>query len=257
MQGTQDERVGGLIREDQNWIGGDATSPRSAEFIPPPPDLVPDLVDDLCLFLNREDVPAVIQAAIGHVQFETIHPFQDGNGRVGRAIILSVLRRRGLASRYQPPVSLALAGDGDRYVAGLTSFRMSREEDWFAVFIDAVYRAATGAREFADRVAALQERWLQAAGNPRRDSGARRLIELLPSHPVVNGKVVTELLGGSDEQARLALLRLEQAEVLRQTSVSKRNRVWEAVGLFDLLDQFERDLGPPERTPGRTRRSAS
>ena len=253
LAGTRDEHVGGVIRDDQNWIGGDATSPRNAEFIPPPPEVVPELLDDLCTFLNRDDLPAVIQAGIAHVQFETIHPFHDGNGRVGRTIILSVLKRRRLAPRYEPPVSLALAQDADRYVAGMTSFRVASAEDWYGVFIDAVYRAASGAHDFAGRVVELQAQWIEAAGNPRRASGPRQLIELLPSQPIVNVKVAAELLGGTEEQARQAILRLERAGVLRQTSVGKRNRAWESVGLFDLLDQFERSIGSPERTPRPTR----
>ncbi|MGH3062282.1 MAG: Fic family protein, partial [Gaiellaceae bacterium] len=79
--GSRDEHVGGLLREEQNWIGGAASSPRNAEFVPPPHELVPELLDDLCAFCNRGDIPAVIQAAIAHAQFETIHPFHDGNGR--------------------------------------------------------------------------------------------------------------------------------------------------------------------------------
>lgn len=250
---TRDAELGGVVRTEQNWIGGEASSPRNAEFVPPPPEVVPELLDDLSTFLNREDVPAVLQAAIAHVQFETIHPFHDGNGRVGRAIILAVLRRRGLAPNSLPPVSLALAGDTDRYVAGLTSFRTGNDEDWYRVFIDAVFKAATGARRFADRVSDLQQTWIESAGNPRRGSGARRLIELLPSYPIVTVRTATELLGGSDEQARQALIRLESTGVVRQTSVGRRNRAWESVGLFDLLDQLERDLGPLERTPRLTR----
>jgi Fic family protein len=247
--GTRDEHLGGLIREEQNWIGGAASSPRDAEFIPPPHELVPELLNDLCAFSSREDVPAVIQAAVAHVQFETIHPFHDGNGRVGRALILSILRRRGLAPRYLPPVSLALAADADRYVAGLTSWRNGDEDDWYTVFVDAVYQAATGARAFADHVAELQGRWATQAGNPRRNSGPLRLIELLPSQPIINVKTAAQLLGGTEERARQAILRLEQAGVLRQTAVGRRNRAWECVGLFDLLDHFERELGPAARTP--------
>lgn len=253
MEGTRDAHLGGVVREEQNWIGGEATSPRNAEFIPPPPEVVPELLDDLCAFLNRNDVPAVLQAGIAHVQFETIHPFPDGNGRVGRALILAMLRRRGLAPTYLPPVSLVLAGEADRYVSGLTSFRTGNEDDWYRLFVDAVYKAATGASQFAGRVAELQKKWIDSAGSPRRGSGARRLIELLPSYPIVNVRVATDLLGGSDEQARQALIRLQEAGVVRQTSVGRRNRAWESVGLFDLLDQFERELGPPERTPRATR----
>jgi Fic family protein len=250
---TGAEHRGGLLREEQNWIGGAASGPHNAEFIPPPHELVPELLDDLCTFSNHEDIPAVIQAAIAHAQFETIHPFHDGNGRVGRALILVVLRRRGIAPRYLPPVSLALAGEADRYVAGLTSWRNGSEEDWYTVFIDAVYRAASGARQFAGRVVELQRQWIQAAGNPRRGSGPLRMIEVLPSHPITNVKTAARLLGGSEERARLAILRLEQAGVIRQTAVGRRNRAWECAGLFDLLDRFERELGPMERTPRQTR----
>jgi Fic family protein len=253
FDGTRDEHLGGLVREEQNWIGGAASNPRDAEFIPPPHELVPELLDDLSAFCNREDIPAAIQAAIAHVQFETIHPFHDGNGRVGRALILAILHRRGIAPRYLPPVSLALAGEADRYVAGLTSWRNGDEEDWYTVFVDALYRAATGARTFAARVAELQARWIEQAGNPRRNSGPLRLIELLPSQPVVNVKTAAHLLGGTEERARQAILRLEHSGVLRQTAVGRRNRAWECVGLFDLLDRFERELGPSAHTPRPTR----
>jgi Fic family protein len=249
FEGTRDEARGGHLRTEQNWIGGSASSPRGAEFIPPPPDLVPGLVDDLCEFCNREDLPTSIQAGIAHVQFETIHPFFDGNGRLGRALILIILRRRGLSHNYLPPVSLVLAGEADRYVAGLGSWRRGDEDDWYRVFIDALYRAAAGARQFAGDVAALQERWMDQAGNPRRGSGPRRLIELLPSRPIIDVRTATDLLGGSAERSRQAIARLEQAGVLRQTGVGKRNRAWESIGLFDLLDSFERDLGPEGRTP--------
>ena len=253
FKGTRDEALGGLIREEQNWIGGAASSPRNAEFVPPPHEFVPELLDDLCTFCNRGDVPAAIQAAVAHAQFETIHPFYDGNGRVGRAVILIILRRRGLAPRYLSPVSLALAGEADRYIAGLTSWRKGDEEDWFSVFIDALYRAAEGAREFVGRVAELQRRWIEQALNPRRGSGPLRLIELLPSQPIINVKTAAQLLGGSEERARLAILRLGTGGVLRQTAVGRRNRAWECVGLFDLLDRFERELRPAERTPHGTR----
>jgi Fic family protein len=253
FEGTRDERFAGEIRNEQSWIGGAASSPRDAEFVPAPPEFVPDLLDDLCAFLNRLDLPASIQAAIAHVQFETIHPFHDGNGRVGRALILAVLRRRGVATIRLPPVSLALSGEADRYIAGLTSWRIGDEEDWYTVFIDALFRAATGAGDFAAGVAELQRRWAEMAGSPRKGSGARRLIELLPSQPIVNTKTVATLLGGTEERARVAIRRLEDAGVLRQTSVGPRNRVWECVGLFDQLDRFERKLGPADRTPHPTR----
>lgn len=97
--------------------------------MPPPPERVKELMEDLVAFMNRGDLPPVVQAAIAHAQFEIIHPFADGNGRVGRALIHVVLRRRGLAPRYVPPVSLVLAADARAYVAGLTAFREERPGD--------------------------------------------------------------------------------------------------------------------------------
>src|SRR6266576_3996627 len=144
FRGTPYERHGGELRSSQNWIGGDDESPRGADFIPPPEDDVPSLLEDLCTFVNRDDLPAVAQAAIAHAQFETIHPFGDGNGRVGRSLIHVVLRRRGLAVNYVPPVSLILATDQTAYIRGLTTFRTYAPAglaSWVGTFAQAVRTA--------------------------------------------------------------------------------------------------------------------
>jgi Fic family protein len=257
FRSTRDERYGGVIREEQNWIGGRANNPGDAEFIPPPAEYVEKLLDDLALFANRGDVQPIIQAAVVHAQFETIHPFVDGNGRVGRALIHVILRRRGVAPHYVPPVSLVLAADAQRYVAALQDFRFATETSWFEVFSDAVRRAAMGAGDFAQRVAELQERWLAQAGDPRAGSAPRLLIEALPANPIVDQASAEQVTGAGREAVRLALLRLEEAGVTRQLNLGRqRERVWESVGLFDLLDSFEREVGPEHRTPQPTRREA-
>jgi len=124
------------------------------------------------------------------------------------------IRRRGLTPHYVPPVSLVLAGEAQTYIKGLTSYRYGDPEDWYAIFADALATASERAREFADRVAALQERWLEQAGNPRKDSGARKLIDALPAHPVVDVNSVQGLIGAkSQESARQAIIRLEEADL--------------------------------------------
>src|SRR5512139_89251 len=133
MAGEERTRPG-RVREEQNWIGGRLGNPSDAAFVPPPEDLVLPLLEDLVAFMARDDLPAAPQAAVAHAQFETIHPFIDGNGRVGRALVHVVLRRRGLAPRYVPPVSLVLAADAKAYVAGLTAFRDDRPTDWIFLF---------------------------------------------------------------------------------------------------------------------------
>ena len=253
FEGTPDEHLGGVIRPRQNWVGGDATSPVNADFVPPPEGEVERLLADLAEFCNRTDLPTVLQAAVAHAQYETIHPFMDGNGRAGRALIGMVLIRRGVSNRVLPPISLVLAGDADAYVRGLTSYRYADGRDWFDFFAGVTARAADVSEILAQRVGELQDRWLGAAGNPRAGSAPRKLIDALPTHPVLTLATARAIAGLSDEACRRALNRLEQAGVLRETTAGKRNRVWESVGLFDLLDQIEREAGDPRRTPATTR----
>lgn len=245
MSATRDAHIAGVVRTKQNWIGGGATSPRNADFIPPPPEFVDALLGDLAEFLNRDDLSAVVQAAIAHAQFETIHPFADGNGRVGRCLIHVVFGRRGIAPRYVPPVSLILATDPRTYVGGLTGYRSGSLDDWTGLFAAATRTAAAQARTLADRVADLQERWRVQANEPRASSAADKLIALLPAYPIVDLSLARELLKVSDPAAWGALQRLEGAGVLHQITVGRRNRAYEAVGLFDVVDRFERELATP------------
>jgi Fic family protein len=214
---------------------------------------VTGLMDDLCAFAVRDDLPAVLQAALAHAHFETIHPFADGNGRIGRIVILLVLRRRGVIPRLVPPVSLVLLAHQQAYVDALQSYRLTSRAPWLSLFVDACTIAATGADDLARRIAVLQEQWREAAKRPRRDSAAEHLIELLPATPVLNLEVARSLTGRSDQATLTALRALETAGVLRETTAGRRNRVWESVGLFALLDEFERDYGDPQRTPAETR----
>ena len=245
MEATSTPNIAGKLRDRQNWIGGNAFNPGRADFVPPPPEYVLDLVDDLCLFMNRTDLPPVVQAAIAHAQFETIHPFADGNGRVGRALIHVVLRRRALAPRYVPPVSLVLAADAKRYIGGLTAFRESRVADWCALFAESVQLAAAKATELASRLDRLQRSWRERAGNPRSHSSAEALIQLLPAHPIVTLTTATRILGRSKQATNEAIAMLAANGVLRPTSLARRNRAWEARELFDLVNAMERELALP------------
>ena len=249
---TPQDHLGGVMRDRQNWIGGEATSPVTADFVPPPEDEVPRLLEDLAAFCNRVDLPPVLQAAVAHAQYETIHPFMDGNGRAGRALIGMILIRRGVANEVLPPISLILAGDARSYVRGLTSYRYTSGTDWVDFFSGAMIRAADSSELLARQVAELKAQWLEAAGRPRAESAPRRLIEALPTHPVLTLVTAQSITGLSDEACRRALNRLEQAGVLHETTAGKRNRVWESVGLFDLLDRLEREVGDGRRAPART-----
>jgi Fic family protein len=246
MLATTTPQIAGELRERQNWIGGNAYNPGRADFVPPPPERVKDLMDDLVAFMNRTDLPPVVQAAIAHAQFETIHPFADGNGRVGRALIHVVLRRRGLAPRYVPPVSLVLAADAKAYVGGLTAFREDRPADWLLLFAQAIERAAAKASELALRLAELQEKWRERAGRPRSHSSAEALIVELPAHPIVTVATAQKFLGRSKQAVNEAIAVLAEKGVLHPITLAKRNRAWEAPDLFDLVNDVERELATPD-----------
>ncbi len=238
MYAEADRPIAGVLREGQSWIGGGNT-PRRADFVPPPPEFVPELMEDFIAFVNRDDLPAVTQAAIAHAQFETIHPFADGNGRTGRCLIHLILRRRGLSQRIVPPVSVVLAANATKYIEGLTAFRELDLATWCGTFADALTIAGERALELGEDIRGLKAEWIERAGRPNKGSASRRLIDGLVGHPVVSVESARQILNVSDEAARLALSRLEKAEVLRQVTLGKRNRAWAAREVFELLDDFD------------------
>lgn len=245
ISGTNAPAQAGQIRDEQNWIGGNEFNPANADFVPPPPELVKPLLADLVRFANRTDLPPAIQAAIVHAQFETIHPFSDGNGRVGRALIHVILRKRGLTPHYVPPVSLVLAADARSYVEGLTAYRAGKLEDWCCQFSRALNRAASKAVELDGRVRALQDSWRSRMGPLRSDASAEKLIQKLPAYPTITVSIAAELLGRSKQAANQAVIALAEARVLKATTLAKRNRAWEATELFDLINELERELAIP------------
>ena len=243
LKGTTEERFAGIVRAEQNWIGGRGLSPADAAFVPPPHDRVPALLDDLVAFVNLDDLPAIAQAAIAHAQFETIHPFGDGNGRAGRCLIHVILGRRGVAPRFVPPVSVVLATNARRYVAGLTDFREGRTDDWIGGFADSVSTAASATQRLWARIDALLADLIARAGSPRRDSVARKIILGLPAQPVVSADTAAERYGVTATAARAALNQLQATGVLVPTRVGRRRgRDWISDALFKLLDNFEHEL---------------
>jgi Fic family protein len=255
LSGTRLERHGGSFREVQNWIGGSDYNPCAAAYVPPPPELVADLMDDLCAFCNTDDLPAVAQAAIAHAQFETIHPFVDGNGRTGRAIIHLVLRRRGLALRVLPPVSLVLATHARDYVNGLTGFRYVGSPDsvkatdavngWVASFAGACVRAVADAATFESRTASLEARWRELLAPIRANSATDLLLRRLPGAPVLTAESAATLLGRTFKPADAAIQRLVHAGILRQITIGRRNRAYEAPEIIEAFTDLERQLASP------------
>ncbi|HEY2597096.1 MAG TPA: Fic family protein [Candidatus Dormibacteraeota bacterium] len=262
----RDTRLGaqaGHIRTEQNWIGGSDHNPCSAAFIPPPPEYVPALLEDLCSFCNEDTLPAVAQAAIAHAQFETIHPFADGNGRTGRALIHFVLRRRGLATRLLPPISLVLATGANDYIAGLgaTRYRGSASSTaaydgtnlWVARFAAACGRAVADATSFEERARMLQDEWRARLGRVRANSATDLLVRALPGTPVITVSSAAAHLGRTFQPVNEAIARMTDANILRQINVGRRNRAFEAPDAIAAFTALERQLASPA---GDTRTSA-
>ena len=256
LAGTRLEEQGGRIRTVQNWIGGSNYNPCSAVFVPPPPETVGFLLNDLFDFCNDDSLPALAQAAIAHAQFETIHPFVDGNGRTGRILLHLVLRRRGLGLRVLPPLSLVLATMSRDYIGGLTETRYVGPPEsavayaginrWVALFATACRRAVEDSSRFEDQVRALQTSWRERAGHTRRDSAVNLLIGALPAAPVLTTYTAAELTGRSFQAANQAINRLVGAGILVQVNVGSRNRAFEAPELIEAFTALERQLASPE-----------
>jgi Fic family protein len=229
----------GSFRQEQNWLGGRLTTPLDARYVPPPEDEVEPLMLDLVYFMNRDDLPAVAQAAIAHAQFETIHPFVDGNGRVGRALIHVLMRRRGVAPTFVPPISVVLAARPHAYVDGLVGFREGRLDAWCASFADACARAAGMSVDLAERIADLEAEWYERAGRPRRDSAAARIIKVLPAQPIASASTIRAAIDARHQRALEGLKVLADAGVIRQISQGGYDKQYAADELFVLLEEFE------------------
>lgn len=243
MSRTSNSGIAGAVRTKQNWIGGNDYNPCGAEFVPPPPEEVDRLLRDLCAAINDTSFSPLVQAALVHAQFETIHPFADGNGRTGRALVHVVLRRRGLAPRFLPPISVIFASARDRYIAGLTSFRGTSVAAWIEQFAVATWEATKLASTYVKAVRQLQTGWRRqladSANRPREGAAAWALIDVLPAHPMISAPVAAATTGRAKAAVYAGINQLVDAGILKPLSDSRRNRSWEAVGLLGLIAQLE------------------
>jgi Fic family protein len=205
VHGDLPKEMVGAFRTAQGWIGG--TSPLDAVYVPPPPDVVPGLMHDLVAFANRDDLDAVTQAAVAHAQFETIHPYGDGNGRVGRIMIGWILARR-LHIVTPPPVSVLLARDPGGYLSGLYRFRTGDIDMWVSWFAGVVVRSCDATVALVAAIGRMVDTWRDALADVRADAAAHQVVSLLPQYPVLTATVLVTTLGVTDRAARTALTTL-------------------------------------------------
>lgn len=258
--GDSEDLVG--VRTTQNWIGGSRYHPLDAAHVPPPPDEVRGLLEDLVQHMAGATHSPIIQAALVHAQFETIHPFPDGNGRVGRALIHTVLTRRGLTEDAVLPVSLVLATLHQAYVDGLSAFRFDGAPDspaaaaavahWLEVFTRAVLVASEQASALEGRLAELREEWAtfvaaarQRDGRvraTRRDSALSAILDSLPGTPVLTTATATRVHGITATAAQNALGQLEGYGILERIAIGRGRHAFVSLDVLDLITRSERAM---------------
>ncbi len=243
----------GKLRTTQNWIGGSDYAPNGALHVPPPPETVIDYLDDLVGFANRGDMPALVQAAIVHAQFESIHPFIDGNGRIGRTLIHAVLRRRRATRHLTVPIASALVADRDRYFGALEDYRRGYARTIIAMLAGSASIATAESWRTADDVPAIRGRWHDAVGGSRPGTALHRLLDLLTEEPIVNVALVTRRIEVSESTAQTTIDALVDAGVLTKAPRSRKAPVWLAPAILDEV----RDLSLRIQASSRRLRDAS
>jgi Fic family protein len=238
--GRLPEDMVGAFRTAQSWIGG--TSPRDATFLPPPPERVEDLMADLVGFVNADGVDPVTQAAVAHAQFETIHPYGDGNGRIGRIMIGWILARR-TGITVPPPVSVFIARDPGGYLAGLTLFRFGQLDPWVEWLATKLQSSSEAAQGLVLRSEELLKEWSRRIADLRTDATARLVLPVLLEHPVVSSDLVAGRVGVSERAARAALTSLADRDILQpyeRASVrpGRPRRFWIATELIAMITNW-------------------
>lgn len=237
-------KMPGEFRKSQNWIGG--TRPGRARFVPPPPHAVEDCMTDLERFYHKEDegLPALLRAGLAHVQFETIHPFLDGNGRVGRLMITLALYDAGTIHQPLLYLSLYFKRHRDRYYALLDEVRENGDwEAWLEFFFDGVAQTAQEAVSTARRLLDMfQQDQTRIQQEGRRAGSALRVHQVLQKRPIASLQEMARGTGLSFAAAAAGVKLLEQLGIVRELTGKKRNRLFGHQQYLDVLAEESETL---------------
>ena len=242
LMGGDESAQPGSYRNGQVWIGAAAPTPHSATFVPPHKDRVRAAMEDLLSFCDRADIPVLVHAALAHAQFETIHPFADGNGRTGRALVHVLLKRGRATTRLTVPVSAGLLVDTKSYFDALTAYRDGDAAPIVSRFSQASFAAVGNARRLDRDLADLYAGWEHVI-SARSDAAVWRVMPLLIMQPAVTARFVQEATAVSQPASQNAIDQLVEAGVLTPAGAKRRNRVWVANGVITALDDFAARVG--------------
>ncbi|MDR0958881.1 MAG: Fic family protein [Propionibacteriaceae bacterium] len=233
-----DPENAGALRPVQVWVGG--ASPVVARYVAPKPELVPDAMSDLVHFIRRGDVSPLTHAAIAHAQFETIHPFTDGNGRTGRALVTVMLRRSGLAPHVPIPLSAGLLTNTDTYFAALEAYRDGDPSQIITRFIDATHAALDNATRLRDDIEQARQAILETV--TRRSAALVELTDLSVAEGAFTARSLADA-GIALPTAYRIIERLLAAGLLREERKLHGSQVWSVPAVFRALDAFAQRAG--------------
>lgn len=242
LLGEHSPAIAGRWRTEQVWIGGDDYGPHGAAFIPPHHTHVPGLMDDLVRFTRRTDLSLLSQAAVAHAQFETIHPFPDGNGRTGRALIHAMLRGHGLTRTVTVPVSAGLLTDTTSYFDALTAYRAGDPAAIVERMAYASMTAIINGRQLVSELRSIRTGWATRI-KARRGAAVWRLADLVIRQPVVDAATVAAELGIAPQNAQRVITPMAEAGVLVEFTGFGRNRMWQANDVLAAIDAFAERAG--------------
>lgn len=230
------ESFGGELRKEQVWVGGTPYSPHGAHYVPPAWQRVEEYLADMIAFASHDGIDPIAQAAIVHAQFETVHPFIDGNGRTGRTLLHKMLRRAGVLSRVTLPVSAGLLHNIDSYMGSLEAYQQGDPVAVVEQLVDALELALVIGRLVAVRIDAVMEGWTERFSE-RKGSSIYRLPALLAVQPVISTAYAAERLGITPRAAQNLVNSACEYGVLRPIGNRHRGAYYQSDELIDVLEE--------------------
>ncbi|MFC5433514.1 Fic family protein [Microbacterium suwonense] len=246
LMAAQPRHTPGEWRDQAVWIGTRTDSPIGAEFVAPDHSRIPTLISDLVAFARRQDLAPLIAVAVAHAQFETIHPFSDGNGRTGRALAQAMLRHRGVTQNVAVPVSAGLLADVEGYHRALTDYREGDVSPVVLAFANASIRAVSNARQLITDIDEIQQSW-EARLTARRSSNAWKLLNIIARRPVLDAVTAAEELGIQRPNAYPPLQALVDAGILTAKTEHNLGPFWLSTEILGAIDAFAARAGRREQ----------
>ncbi len=231
------ESYGGTLRREQVWIGGGPYSPHAAAYVPPQHTRVPAYLDDLVAFAARDDVVPIVKAAIVHAQFESVHPFIDGNGRTGRVLLHKLLRDAGVLSHVTLPVSAGLLHDVDAYMTSITEYQQGNPVAVVERLVDALEIAVVVGRLVSSKMDQVIDGWAEQF-TERKGSSIYRLPAVLVEQPVVTAGYLVDRLDISERAVRTLVARACEYGVLRPMGNRHRGEFYQSDAIVGVLEEI-------------------